>query len=264
VPAQLFLAGVSDPAAALRQVLASAGAQAAPGVADLGALLDAQLDADAPLDAYAWAPYEDGAVIRYLPGGDGGLAFELPRALSAVTRGLVLAMETVRTRDRYAVGSFLSGRTIELERCIEGVASSPAARALCHEDAVEDAFAEWLSPIVGQPVQSLSSLGALPTGALLATPLGEIGETEETPLARIARRRPDGALRVLEHPGELLMDEVMTPVADRPAIGVELRGAGAPTRWVIANADGSAREGVAPGQAALANVVPAWALAAPR
>lgn len=264
MPSLLVLLGVRDPGKALSQALAAAGAEVAPGPADLGDLLDVQLSAEVTLDAYTWSPYQGGIAVRYQPGGDGGLDPVVPRALSAVTGGLVLGMEAVRTRDRYAVGAFLSGRTVELERCIEGVASSPAARELCTEDAVEDTFAAWLAQVTGAPVQALSGVGAEAVGAVLATPVDETADAEESALTRLAHLRRDGALQVLEHPGELVVAEVIGEIADRPSVGLELRGAGAPTRWVIATADGVVQEGEASGQSALADAVPAWALAAPR
>ena len=264
MPSLLVLLGARDPGAALRRVLAGAGAELAPGPADLGDLLDVQLSTDVTLDAYTWSPCPGGMAVRYLPGGDGGLDPMLPRALSAVTSGLVLALEAVRTRDRYSIGSFLSGRTIELERCIEGVASSQVARDLCTEDAAEGTFAAWLAQVTGEPAQPLSTLGGEPVGALLATPPDGTTEAGETPLTRIAHLRRDGARWVREQPGELIVAEVIGEVTDRPVVGLELRGGGARTRWVIAAADGAMQEGEVAGQAALAEAVPAWALAAPR
>ena len=259
----LILLGPTDAGAALERVLVAAGSQTAPAPADAGALLDAQLAAATPLDAYAWSALAGGVAIRLFPGADGGLEPALPRALSAATSGLVLAMEAIRTRDRYAIGSFLSGRTVELDRCVEGVATGRAGRELCDEDAVSEAFAAWLEPLLGPGVAPLHRLGAEPTGALLATPVTADEASLETPLTRIALRHSDGGLRVLEHAGELDPSDLARLAAGAAGAALGLRGHGAPTRWAVVRDDGSLAEGVAADHATLAAAVPAWALAAP-
>src|SRR4051812_16016226 len=122
-------------------------------------------------------------------GGDGGLEPALPRALSAGTGGLVLAMEATRTRDRYVVGAFLSGRTVEHVSCIEGVVRGGAGRALCDEDVVTAMFGAWAEPVLGT-----EALGAAPhrvggdaSGGLLASPVAA-PDGPETPLARVVVR----------------------------------------------------------------------------
>ena len=164
----LILLGSLDAGAALERVLVAAGSQTTPALPNAGALLEAQLAAGEPLDAYMWSAFPGGVAIRLQPGTDGGLEPGLPRALSAATSGLVLTMEAVRTRDRYGIGSFLSGRTVQLDRCVEGVASGRAGRDLCDEDAVCDAFTAWLHSLFGPGVAPPHQLGADPTGALLA------------------------------------------------------------------------------------------------
>jgi hypothetical protein len=262
VASLLIALGSADAGAALERVLVAAGSQTAPAQADAGALLDAQLRAAAPLDAYTWSAFPGGVAIRLQPGTDGGLEPGLPRALSAATSGLVLTMEAVRTRDRYAIGSFLSGRTVQLDRCVEGVASGRTARELCDEDAVSEAFMAWLHPLFGPDVAPPHRLGAEPTGALLATPVTWDEASAETPLARIALRDPGTGLRVVERAGTLDPSDVARLSAGSPAAGVGLQGDGAPTRWAVLRDDGSLDEGLAADQAALSAALPAWALAA--
>jgi hypothetical protein len=264
VASLLILFGSTDPGGVLKRVLATAGSKVAPGPTDAGALLDAQLSAATPLDAYTWSAIPGGVAIRLHPGTGGGLEPELPRALSAATSGLVLAMEAIRTRDRYEIGSFLSGRTVELHRCVEGIASGPAGRDLCDEDAVSELFTAWVGQLLGTAVAPLHRLGAEPTGALLATPVTTDGASVETPLARIALRGADAGVRVLEHSGELEPSELARRSAGFPAAGVGLAGNGRPTRWAVTRDDGSLEAGVAADHAALVAALPAWALAAPR
>jgi hypothetical protein len=110
VASLLILLGELDGGEALEQTLSETGLEARPG-ADAGALVGAQMSGSMPLDGYTWSRLAGAAVIRLLPGTGDGLEPDLARAISATTHGLVPAMEAIRTRDRYIVGSFLSGRT---------------------------------------------------------------------------------------------------------------------------------------------------------
>lgn len=198
----LILVGEIDPRPALERALSTVGARTAPGPPELRALLHAQLGAAEPLDAYAWSALAGGAAIRFLPGGDGGLEPALARALSDATGGLVLMLEALRTRDRYAIGSFISGRTVQLDRCIEGVVSGRAGHEICDEDVVSALFAAWLPPLLGPAIAPVHRLGDEPTGALLATPVNS-ADAVETPLARLALRDADANIKIHERTGEL-------------------------------------------------------------
>jgi hypothetical protein len=259
----LILLGAPDAGAALERVLVAAGSETAPALADAGALLDAQLAAADPLDAYLWSAFPGGVAIRLQPGTDGGLEPGLPRALSAATSGLVLTLEAVRTRDRYGIGSFLSGRTVQLDRCVEGIASGRSGRELCDEDAVSGAFTAWLHSLFGPGVAPPHQLGADPTGALLATPVAWDEAGDEPPLTRIALRDPATGLRVIERAGMLDPADLAPLSAGSPAVAVGLAGHGAPTRWAVVRDDGSLHDGVAADQAELCAALPAWALATP-
>jgi hypothetical protein len=251
VTALLILLGPADPEHALRQALE--GAELARGPADLGELLDAQLAASRPLDAYVWETTGEWSAIRLRPGGLGGLEPELPRALSTATGGLVLAMEAARTRDRYLLGAFLAGQSLELHRCVEGVAEGPRGRELCEEDAVVAEFSRWLTPLVG--AVDPHSLGVEPAGALLATGAA-LDATPETGRMRTAWRE-DGRTQVLETDGEAAPD----PRGDVAVMAVP--GGGAPVRWRRLDGGEEVEGGVADGYEQLAATLPAWALRAP-
>ena len=183
-----------------------------------------------------------------------GFEPELPRALSAAANGLVLAMEAARTRDRYLLGAFLAGRTIELHRCVEGVASGARGRELCDEDAVTDAFAGWLAPLFG--ATTIQDLDGDFSAALLASG-GAPEAGSETPVVRLVYSEPAG-VRVTERPGEL--DPAQLAGA---AAGVGVGGGAGGARWAIVREGGAVDAGVADGFVALADALPAWTLAAP-
>lgn len=261
MPSLLITLGLADPGAALRRVLTAFGSEVAPGPPNAGALLDAQLAGAVPTDAYMWAPISGGSATRLLPGRNGGLEPAFPRALSSAAGGLVLAMEATRTRDRYLLGAFLAGRTVELHRCVEGVASSERAHELCDEDAIVDAFAAWLTRILGPAVEPPHLLGTEPTDALLATHSGAPDDEPELPVLRLALLERDAIVSVVERAGEL--DTAALEGVGTPAAAIGLGGAGAPARWALAGPDGAHEEGVAVGLASLADALPTWALAAP-
>lgn len=246
----LIVLGKADPGAALRRVLG----EVAPAPPDPGALLDLQLEAAAPTDAYLWSVIDGAAVIRLMPGGLHGLEPDLARALSAATGGLVLAMEAARKRDRYLLGAFLAGRTLELHRCVEGIASGARGRELCNEDAITDAFASWLAPLLG--TVAVHDLGGDASDALLAT--GGAAGGPETPVVRLVYLDRSAEQRVVERPGEFDPARLEGAAA---AVGVP--GGGAPARWAMVAEDGSVDQGVADGFAALAAALPAWVLEAP-
>ncbi len=145
----ITLFGAVDGAGVLTRTLSTdAGATRARPV-DAGNLLDEQLRASTPLDAYTWSQLSDATVIRLLPGMEGGLDPALARTLSGATHGLVLALEAVRTRDRYLVGSFLSGRTVEYSSSIEGIASGPLGARLADDEVPAEIFTAWLEAVLG-------------------------------------------------------------------------------------------------------------------
>ena len=250
--ALVVLLGPAGPERALRQVLA--GADVAPGPADLGELLDAQLAASRPPDAYAWETTGEWSAIRLQPGGLGGLDPDLPRALSTAAGGLVLAMEAARTRDRYLLGAFLAGRTLELHRCVEGVAEGARGRELCDEDTVVAEFTRWLTPLVGAP--DVQALAVEPAGAFLATG-GAVDAGPETERTRIAWRGEDGRTGVLETDGE------GDPDVRGDVAFMRVPGGGAPVRWYRLDGGEEAGDGVADGYEPLVAALPAWALRAP-
>lgn len=250
--ALMVIVGPADPEHALRQVLASA--ELAPGPADLGDLLDAQLAAARPPDTYAWERTDDWSAIRLQPGGLGGLEPELARALSSAARGLVLAMEATRTRDRYQLGAFLAGRTLELHRCVEGVAEGARGRELCDEDAIAAAFERWLAPYLG--AVAARTLGVAPAGALLATG-GAVDAGPEAVRTRSAWLGADGTVEVAETDGE------GEPELTGEATIVAFPEAAATVHWYRFSAGEAIGEGVADGYEPLAAALPAWAFRAP-
>jgi hypothetical protein len=259
-------ASAEDVAAAIDRVLAQAGAEPIPAPAEPGDLVIAQVDRGEPIpDGLILAPSPAGAVVRVYPGATGHLQPELARAISQVLGGLVLAMEAAGNRDRYLLGSFLSGRTVELTVCDAGMATGPLGPAICDEDAVSERFAAWARD------PDPRRLGLEGGRGLIADLSGASPEAPERPLARIAvrdgaearpgwsRREPSPGVVILERDGDLDPDEVRS--FGRPAAGIALPGGGAPFRWITVDEQGAARDGVASGHEALVTSLPAWALA---
>lgn len=250
--ALMIIVGPADPEPALRQVLASA--ELAPGPADLGDLLDAQLAAARPPDAYAWETTADWSAIRLQPGGLGGLEPDVARALSSAAHGLVLAMEATRTRDRYLLGAFLAGRTLELHRCVEGVAEGGRGRELCDEDAVVGAFEGWLAPYLGRV--AAHTLAVEPAGALLATG-GAVDAGPEALRVRIARLGHEGNVEVVESDGGA------EPAPTGEVAIVAMPADGPAAHWYRFSAGVAIGDAVVDGYEPLAAALPAWAFRAP-
>jgi hypothetical protein len=170
----LAVLGPVDGGGALQSTLTRRGLGAQPGPLDAGDQLAEQLRAGRPLDAYTWwrlDTAQGGAtLVRLLPGTDGGLEPSLAEALSRVADGDVLAMEATRTRDRYLVGRFRSGRVVRLSRSVGGVTSGPDGEQLHDDGTVTDLFEGWLRQALGAEAPVLAVLDAEPTGALLASP----------------------------------------------------------------------------------------------
>lgn len=258
----ITLFGAVDGAGVLTRTLSTdAGATRARPV-DAGNLLDEQLRASTPLDAYTWSQLSDATVIRLLPGMEGGLDPALARTLSGATHGLVLALEAVRTRDRYLVGSFLSGRTVEYSSSIEGIASGPLGARLADDEVPAEIFTAWLEAVLGPDVVPIQSFGSEPEGALLAPPWHLAREDKETPLCRIAVRDQAGRVRVEERPGSLLTVQLadLPNGAARATLGL---GAGDEVPWAFTTGKGARTAGTANGQLELAAALPTWAFVAP-
>ncbi len=274
----ICLLGAVDGGEALRRTLSGAGLDTRPGSADAGLLLAEQLAGAEPMDAYWWSRVSVSAAtaltaVRFVPGADGGLEPSLPRALSDATRGLVLAMEATRTRDRYLVGSFLSGRTVELSRSVVGIARGPAGARLHDDEMVGQIFTAWLTATLGVAVPALPTLGVEPEGALLAPPWrrhdsDQVAPRDEAPLYRTAVRHQDGRVSVAERADPQWRRDVADLPVGATAAVVELgrpseSGAAGDTNWALIADDGTRTQGMAHNQLELGHALPSWALAAP-
>jgi hypothetical protein len=262
VAALITLLGAVNGGDLLREALSGAGLEARAGPVDAGDLLDAQLRTGTPLDAYTWSALAGVSVIRLLPSATSGLNPSLARALSSSAHGLVLAMESIRARDRYLVGSFLSGRTIELSSSVEGIARGPLGAHLHDDGAAADILVGWLQQLLGGDIPGPPDLGSEADGALLAPPWPSPARDDEKPLCRIAIRHHRGGVRVHERPGLISTAELveLTEGDDGAALGL---GAGEAVAWALATADGARAAGAAGSQMELAAALPAWALTAP-
>jgi len=255
----LIVLGALDVAGALEESLRAEGREPRKGPLDLGDAVVEQLSSAEPLDAFTWAPFDGGTIVRVQPRGEGGLEPSLPRALASAAGGLVLGLEVTRTRGRYLTGSFLAGRTVELTRCAEGVASGPC-RGACDEDVTVGRFTAWTTALFGAAGAAPHALGGDAAGGILASPATVDVGAAETPVARIVVRGSPA----LERPDELDPLDVARRAADagRPAAGVGLAGGGGGFAWGVAGADGTLRAGRGAGHDGLVAVMPRWALEA--
>src|SRR5688572_13463124 len=114
-------AGRAGAGEAVVSALAVGGLNPVPGPTEPGEIVLAQL-ARGPAwpEALTWAIEGSCVIVRVFPGAAFGLDPGFARALSARLDGLVLAVEAARTRERYLLGAFLAGRTIELTTCNAG------------------------------------------------------------------------------------------------------------------------------------------------
>jgi hypothetical protein len=248
---------------ALQRALTRAGMDVTAGPADPGAIVIEQLSRGEPVpDGLIWSSSDAGGVVRLYPGERGYLLAALPRAISAELDGLVIAVDTARSRERYLLGSFLAGRTVELTICQDGVVTGPGGTEMCDEDLVSQRFAAWS----GDP--DPRRLGLHDARGLLAA--GMFAGEPEAPLARIAirgatvpdapgwRRGEHGDVTVLERDGP--MDSTLASAVRGPAAGFELRGGGRQCDWFTVGADGARRSGTASGHEQLLAALPPWAL----
>ena len=238
----LLVLGPVDAGAALTAALEAEGRSVEPGPAHPGDLLRIQLAAAPPPDAFTWAPFPGGAVVRLRPGGEGGLEPSLGKALADESRGLVLGLEVTRTREQYLTGSFLSGRTVELVR--GGGEEATLAR-----------FTRWATTLLGEPPHRL---GGDAVAGVLASPAAA-EERPETPVVRLVVAGDTPTL--LERPGELDAAQVgrLARERGRPVAGVGLASGGA-APWAVADERGEQHDGVADGHDALVAAMPRWAL----
>ena len=250
--------------AALERALTKGGLRVERGPTEAIPLF--QLAAGVPMpEVVTWAPAAEGTVVQVHAGASFNLQPEFVRTLSRELGGLVMAMEVARGQDRYLIGSFLAGRTIELTMCQSGVVSGPGGRAQCGTDKIVEHFMSWTG---GRDPRHLAvaSFSGLQGVGEAAWP----SETE-VPLTRVAiasgaasdwpgwrcRATPAGVV-MLERDGAF--EPELESIGAGPAVRLNLPGDGGVVRWQIVDPSRPSRSGTARGHAELVAAVPAWAL----